>query len=307
MVDYLLRCAIAPDQPRPSIETLLHAFVPAAARRPHASRRDHRADLDARRPPARGGGVRRRGRLARLPAARLRHVAPHRRAARGATRSRAAVLLEKHGLVTWGETRRGELRRDDRVRLARRRSAIDAAGRGRFGLGGRTVAELGEEARDALLAQSLPALRGALLADTDGVVLEVDRSPEAVAFASSARAPEVSQVGAPCPDHLINTKHKPLVVDFDPERDGADELAAALPRRRRGVRALVPRLLRAQPRRRDAAVPDRSRRAARRARPGRRHRHDRRATRAARASRATSTTARSPSRTPRTRSAGSAR
>ncbi len=30
MVDYLRRCALAPDQPRPSIETLLHAFVPAA-------------------------------------------------------------------------------------------------------------------------------------------------------------------------------------------------------------------------------------------------------------------------------------
>ncbi len=30
MVDYLLRSALRPDQPRPSIETLLHAFVPAA-------------------------------------------------------------------------------------------------------------------------------------------------------------------------------------------------------------------------------------------------------------------------------------
>jgi rhamnulose-1-phosphate aldolase/alcohol dehydrogenase len=56
-------------------------------------------------------------------------------------------------------------------------------------------------------------------------VLEVDRSPEAVAFASSARAPEVSQVGAPCPDHLINTKHKPLVATFDPETDNAEDLA----------------------------------------------------------------------------------
>src|SRR5262249_30639747 len=33
-------------------------------------------------------------------------------------------------------------------------------------------------------------------------------------------------------DHLINTKHKPLVVDFDPARDGALELAEAF---RRGV------------------------------------------------------------------------
>ena len=36
MVAYLLRSALRPDQPRPSIETLLHAFIPAAARRPHA-------------------------------------------------------------------------------------------------------------------------------------------------------------------------------------------------------------------------------------------------------------------------------
>ena len=97
-------------------------------------------------------------------------------------------------------------------------------------------------------SRALPALRGALLADAAGVVLEVDRSPEAVAFASSARAPEVSQIGAPCPDHLINTKHKPLVVDVRP---GAR-------RRRRARRSasasgvaeyagLVPRLLRAEP------------------------------------------------------------
>jgi rhamnulose-1-phosphate aldolase/alcohol dehydrogenase len=44
------------------------------------------------------------------------------------------------------------------------------------------------------------------------------------------RAPEVSQVGAPCPDHLINTKHKPLVVQYDPDSDDAATLAAAFTR-----------------------------------------------------------------------------
>jgi rhamnulose-1-phosphate aldolase/alcohol dehydrogenase len=44
----------------------------------------------------------------------------------------------------------------------------------------------------------------------------------------------VSQIGAPCPDHLIHTKHKPLVVEFDPETDAAEELAEAF---RRGVEA----------------------------------------------------------------------
>jgi rhamnulose-1-phosphate aldolase/alcohol dehydrogenase len=59
-------------------------------------------------------------------------------------------------------------------------------------------------------------------------VLEVDRSAEAVAFASARRTPGVSQVGAPCPDHLINTKHKPLVAEFDPEHDDADALVGAI-------------------------------------------------------------------------------
>jgi rhamnulose-1-phosphate aldolase/alcohol dehydrogenase len=38
----------------------------------------------------------------------------------------------------------------------------------------------------------------------------------------------VSQVGAPCPDHLINTKHKPLVVQFDPQRDDGRALGQAM-------------------------------------------------------------------------------
>jgi rhamnulose-1-phosphate aldolase/alcohol dehydrogenase len=37
----------------------------------------------------------------------------------------------------------------------------------------------------------------------------------------------VSQVGAPCPDHLIHTKHKPLVVDIDPQSARAEELRDA--------------------------------------------------------------------------------
>ena len=98
---------------------------------------------------------------------------------------------------------------------------IDRVAAGGFGLGGRKIAEPGEEQIGRALLAALPVLRGALLADSPGTILEVDRSPEAVAFASAARTGEVSQVGAPCPDHLINTKHKPLLlVDIDPSAGG---------------------------------------------------------------------------------------
>jgi rhamnulose-1-phosphate aldolase/alcohol dehydrogenase len=230
MVDYLRRCAIEPDQPRPSIETLLHAFVPAAhvdhthpdaiialTSSPKGRRlaedtfSEDAVWLDYQRP-----GFDMSRRIAELleanPAAR-------------------AVLLEKHGLVTWGETGEECYRRTIEF-VTRAAEAIEEAAKGRFGLGGTGVAPAADSEAEDLLAAALPALRGALLADGDGVVLEVDRSPEAVAFASAARTPEVSQVGAPCPDHLINTKHKPLVVDFDPGRDDHDALRGAF---RQGV------------------------------------------------------------------------
>jgi rhamnulose-1-phosphate aldolase/alcohol dehydrogenase len=230
MVDYLLRCALGPEQPRPSIETLLHAFVPAVhvdhthpdavialtssregRRLAEATFGEEAVWLDYQRP-----GFEMSRRIAQLLEARP---------------SARAVLLERHGLVTWGDGSEECYRNTIEV-VTRAAKAIELAAGGSFGLGGPKVAELGESESDALLAESLPALRGALLADADGVVLEVDRSPEAVAFASSTRAPEVSQIGAPCPDHLINTKHKPLVVPFDPSRAGSEELRHGF---RRGV------------------------------------------------------------------------
>jgi rhamnulose-1-phosphate aldolase/alcohol dehydrogenase len=230
MVDYLLRSAVRPDQPRPSIETLLHAFIPATNvdhTHPDAvialtstprgrelaeeAFGDEAVWLDYQRP---GFDMSRR-------VAQLLSAHP----------SARAVLLEKHGLVTWGET--GEESYRTTIEFVTRASkAIERAASGRFGLGGSGRSELEEGSARALLSRSLPALRGALLADADGVILEVDRSPEAIAFASSARAAEVSQVGAPCPDHLINTKHKPLVAALEP---GADDDAALSAAFRRGV------------------------------------------------------------------------
>jgi rhamnulose-1-phosphate aldolase/alcohol dehydrogenase len=225
MVAYLLRSAIRPDQPRPSIETLLHAFVPgthvdhthpdAVIALTSTPRGRELADqffgdeivwLDYQRP---GFDMSRKigSLLEEHPSAR-------------------AVFLEKHGLVTWGET--GHESYEATIEfVSRAANAIEEASGGRFGLGGQRTSAGGEGVASLLLG-SLPALRGALLEDASGVILEVDRSPEAVAFASAERTPEVSQIGAPCPDHLINTKHKPLVVDFDPQTANAEALAAKL-------------------------------------------------------------------------------
>jgi rhamnulose-1-phosphate aldolase/alcohol dehydrogenase len=225
MVRYLRSCGLTPDQPRPSIETLLHAFVPGAHvdhTHPDAvialtscpeGRSLARATfgneavwLDYERP-----GFQMSKRVAELLDGN-----PHAR----------AVLLERHGLVTWGES--SEAAYESTLEfVGRAAQALEEAGRGRFGLGGARVRTLTDAEAELLLAESLPSLRGALLEDAEGIVLQIDRSAEAIAFASSVGAPEVSQIGAPCPDHLINTKHKPLLVDFDPDRDDGSELGDA--------------------------------------------------------------------------------
>ena len=271
---------------------------PGAARRPHAPGRRDRAHLlpDGRRLAEEEFGDEAVWLDYQRPG--FDDVEADRRAARGAPAARAPSCSRS--------TASSPGARRARSRTARRSSssrapaeALARAGDGRFGLGGAKVRRRSRTTRPSACSPPRCPRSAARCSPTPtGVILEVDRSPEAVAFASSVRAPEVSQVGAPCPDHLINTKHKPLVVDFDPETDSADELAerARGPASREYAR-LVPRLLRAQPDRREPAVPDRPRRPARRP-PARASASSRAAaTPARRASRASSTSARSRSRT----------
>ena len=223
MVDYLRRSALSPDEPRPSIETLLHAFIPA----PHVDHTHPDAIIALTSSP---DGRRLADEAFGDTAVWLDYQRPgfdmSKRIAEllEANAGARIVLLALHGLVTWGETSR-EAYESTIEAVAQAAEALSRAGNGRFGLGGARVRAVEDAEADDVLETALPALRGALLGDADGLVLEVDRSPEAVAFASSERAPEVSQIGAPCPDHLINTKHKPLVVDYDPERSTSADLA----------------------------------------------------------------------------------
>ena len=208
--------------------------------------------------------------------------------------SARAVLLEKHGLVTWGDTGEESYRGDDRVRHARRRARSTARPRGRFGLGGSRIAELADERGRRAARACAP------------------RAPRRAARRRGRRRAR----GRPQPRggrvRLVRARARGepdrRAVPRSPDQHEAQAARRRLrsgDRRRRRARAtsfrrgvdeyagVVPRLLRAQPRRRDAAVPDRSGRAAGRARARRRHRHERRRRRRRRGSRATSITARS--------------
>ena len=228
MVAYLASCQLRPDMPRGSIETLLHAFVPYA-------------QVDHTHPDAINmiccaeGGEELAAECFGNEAVWIPYIRP------GFTLSRQVgeavknnptarfILLAKHGLVTWGETHEESY---SRTIEAINRAAEFVASRAGEPFGGRKVEPPEPDRREELLAEILPALRGALSSGPDESshkILRSDHTSEDVLqFVCGRDSKELSQVGAACPDHLVRTKVRPLWVDFDPEKEGAEELKERL-------------------------------------------------------------------------------
>jgi rhamnulose-1-phosphate aldolase/alcohol dehydrogenase len=219
MVAHLARCQVDPAAPRSSIETLLHAFVPA--RHVHHTHPDGINVLASTR-----DGERLVAECFGDEAAWIPYIRPGFTLAKqvgAAVRENPGlklVVLAKHGLVVWGDSAEEAYRRTIEV-INRAVEFVNArtAGEQRFD------GPAGAEADDSrgLLRQVLPALRGALSSER-AKVLVVDTSPRAVEFVSSRAAAELATVGAACPDHLVHTKRVPLWIPYDPASEDADTL-----------------------------------------------------------------------------------
>src|SRR3954471_23816601 len=219
MVAYLSRCQLDPTAPRCSIETLLHAFVPA----PHV----HHTHPDGINVLAGSAdGERLVGECFGSAAAWIPYIRPGFTLARQVGEAVRAdpglelVVLAKHGLVVWGDTAEEAYRRTlDAINRAADFVNAKTNGTPRFG-GVENGASVGEDERAALLRDVLPALRGAVSSERRKVLV-VDTSPRVLEFVSSRDAPELTDIGAACPDHLVHTKRLPLWIPFDPSSEDA--------------------------------------------------------------------------------------
>ena len=218
MVEYLAHCFYEPGRPRPSIETLLHAFLPfTQIDHTHADATNYFACA--------------------TDGEKLAHDCfgdeliwiPYRRPGFGLAREVALavrarpdaklVILAKHGLITWGETDEAcfastmEMITKARTFVEER---IASADRASFGGPRVSVPDATEQARIA--AQIAPIVRGLVSAEKRQI-LRFEQTDDVLAFASSADAPRLTTIGAACPDHLVHTKPWPLLVDWTPEQD----------------------------------------------------------------------------------------
>jgi rhamnulose-1-phosphate aldolase/alcohol dehydrogenase len=223
MVDYLAHALQEPASPRPSIETLLHGFLPAeAVIHTHAdaivslTNNDRAADVLR---DVYGADV------IALPYRRPGFLISREVAETFARHPKAkALLLEKHGTICWGATvKAAYLSTVDLI--SRAEEAIEHRAKGRVRFGGVAVsAALPEERRKVALAVA-PALRG-LVGRERRVVVAFDDAPDVLEFASSREAAALSTIGPATPDHTIYTKRLPCFVAVDDPLDPAAVAAA---------------------------------------------------------------------------------
>ncbi len=217
MVEYLAHCFYEPGRPRPSIETLLHGFLPfthidhthadatnyfACAADGEALARDCFGDELVWIPYRRPGFA-----LAREVALAVR---AHPRA--------KLVILAKHGLITWGESSE-ECYASTLATIAKARDYVEArlARAEQSIFGGARVAPLPTERRREVAARIAPLVRG-LVSTEKRQILRFEDGEDVLNFTSSQDAPRLTQIGAACPDHLVHTRPWPLLVEWKPEQ-----------------------------------------------------------------------------------------
>ena len=214
MVGYLVNCMIDSKHPRASIETLLHAFLPFK-------------HVDHTHPDAiislccahNGKEVAREiygDRFVWVP-----YIRPgftlSKMIAEGVLANPKAelVLMEKHGLVTWGDTPEECYAKTISI-INEAESYIENKIDETTLFGGLKTAALPEEQRRAVAAAIMPLIRGAV-SDDRKMILTFDDSEDVLRFVGGADSASLSGFGAACPDHLVHTKVVPLYTEWEPD------------------------------------------------------------------------------------------
>src|SRR5436190_7505634 len=138
------------------------------------------------------------------------------------------LILGSHGLFTWGATQRACYLNSVRT-IDQMGAFIDEHRAGTHVFGG--LAHKPLEGRHDIAARILPALRGTVSSNRR-VIAHFTDTDEALTFAGSEWGRALSRLGTSCPDHFLRTRICPFFVEWDPSTGSVDTLKA-------GIRAQV--------------------------------------------------------------------
>jgi rhamnose utilization protein RhaD (predicted bifunctional aldolase and dehydrogenase)/NAD(P)-dependent dehydrogenase (short-subunit alcohol dehydrogenase family) len=136
------------------------------------------------------------------------------------------VVLGGHGLFTWGASQR--------ACYLNTITTIDHLGqfvngfiarRGAMLFGGAQYEARADRAETAV--EVLPFVRGQV-SQQRRVIATVTDIPEVMRFVNSRSAKPLARLGTSCPDHFVRTKIRPLYVEWDPAGGDLDSLKSAI-------------------------------------------------------------------------------
>ncbi len=136
------------------------------------------------------------------------------------------LVMGQHGLINWAE--------DDKICYERSLHLIDKAARyiesrdkGEMTFGGQKYQPLSDAARQRLLVDLLPWLRGQV-SQQSKFIGTVQSDATILRFVNSHDAARLAALGTSCPDHFLRTKIKPLYVEWNPQQESVEELRQKL-------------------------------------------------------------------------------
>ncbi|MBB5224151.1 rhamnulose-1-phosphate aldolase/alcohol dehydrogenase [Amaricoccus macauensis] len=137
------------------------------------------------------------------------------------------VVLESHGLFTWGDDAKSCYETTIAV-INRAIDWLDAKTAGVPAFGGPRVVSLAPEERRAVAARLMPVIRGLVSKDVP-MVGHFDDQDAVLEFVNATGMEPLAALGTSCPDHFLRTKIRPLVVAFDPAAPDVEATLASLP------------------------------------------------------------------------------
>ncbi|TIQ44334.1 bifunctional rhamnulose-1-phosphate aldolase/short-chain dehydrogenase [Mesorhizobium sp.] len=130
------------------------------------------------------------------------------------------VVLESHGLFTWGDTPKECYETTISV-INQAIEWFDRRSEGVAIFGGEVVKSLDAQARRAIAAKLMPRIRG-LISEKSHKLGHFDDQPAVLEFVNSRDLRPLAALGTSCPDHFLRTKIRPLVIEFDPKNPDVD-------------------------------------------------------------------------------------